>query len=295
MFVEGIGGKGSAKSYRANLDSLQRGVTVYADRQYTFTEIPDALAGATHLRTHNDDKANLDAEFLRFQTNLPAVLYLAYDGRTAPPKKLTAGMEKTDMMLKISNGESFPVYRRMVEAGEVVLAGNKAGGSGGESMYQVFLTKEGAGKTTISEVKGALAKVDLKHGEEIFFGRGTCFACHKVGDRGVAIGPDLVGIGKRRDMEYVIQSTLEPDAYIVEGFQQTSLEMKDGRVLFGMIGEETALSLKLVLLTGEQIVVRPDEIKKRSDAKNSIMPASFSNTLSAQDVADISAWIMSLK
>ena len=295
LFVEGIGGKGSAKSYRANLDSLQRGVTVYADRQYTFTEIPDALAGATHLRTHNDDKANFDAEFLRFQTNLPAVLYLAYDGRTAPPKALTAGMEKTDMMLKISNGESFPVYRRMVEAGEVVLAGNKAGGSGGESMYQVFLTKEGAGKTTISEVKGALAKVDLKHGEEIFFGRGTCFACHKVGDRGVAIGPDLVGIGKRRDMDYVIQSTLEPDAYIVEGFQQTSLEMKDGRVLFGMIGEETALSLKLVLLTGEQIVVRPDEIKKRSDAKNSIMPASFSNTLSAQDVADISAWIMSLK
>jgi putative heme-binding domain-containing protein len=295
LFVEGIGGKGSAKSYRANLDSLQRGVTVYADRQYTFTEIPDALAGATHLRTHNDDKANLDAKFLRFQTNLPAVLYLAYDGRTAPPKALTAGMEKTDMMLKISNGESFSVYRRMVEAGEVVLAGNKAGGSGGESMYQVFLTKEGAGKTTISEVKGALAKVDLKHGEEIFFGRGTCFACHKVGDRGVAIGPDLVGIGKRRDMDYVIQSTLEPDAYIVEGFQQTSLEMKDGRVLFGMIGEETALSLKLVLLTGEQIVVRPDEIKKRSDAKNSIMPASFSNTLSAQDVADISAWIMSLK
>ena len=295
LFVEGIGGKGSAKSYRANLDSLQRGVTVYADRQYTFTEIPDALAGATHLRTHNDDKANFDAEFLRFQTNLPAVLYLAYDGRTAPPKALTAGMEKTDMMLKISNGESFPVYRRMVEAGEVVLAGNKAGGSGGESMYQVFLTKEGAGKTTTSEVKGALAKVDLKHGEEIFFGRGTCFACHKVGDRGVAIGPDLVGIGKRRDMDYVIQSTLEPDAYIVEGFQQTSLEMKDGRVLFGMIGEETALSLKLVLLTGEQIVVKPDEIKKRSDAKKSIMPASFSNTLSAQDVADISAWIMSLK
>jgi putative heme-binding domain-containing protein len=116
-----------------------------------------------------------------------------------------------------------------------------------------------------------------------------------VGDRGVAIGPDLVGIGKRRDMDYVIQSTLEPDAYIVEGFQQTSLEMKDGRVLFGMIGEETALSMKLVLLTGEQIVVKPDEVKKRSDAKNSIMPASFSNTLSAQDVADMSAWIMSLK
>jgi putative heme-binding domain-containing protein len=71
--------------------------------------------------------------------------------------------------------------------------------------------------------------------------------------------------------------------------------MKDGRVLFGMVGEETALSLKLVLLTGEQLMVKTDEVKKRTDAKNSIMPASFAYTLSAQDVADVSAWIMGLK
>jgi putative heme-binding domain-containing protein len=96
-------------------------------------------------------------------------------------------------------------------------------------------------------------------------------------------------------MDYIIQSTLEPDAYIIEGFQQTSLEMKDGRVLFGLIGEETALSMKLVLLTGEQILVKTSEVKKRSDAKKSIMPGSFARTLSQQDVADLSAWIMSLK
>ena len=120
------------------------------------------------------------------------------------------------------------------------------------------------------------------------------FSCSRVSGH-YAIGPDLVGINKRRDIRYVIQSTLDPDAYIVEGFQQTSLKMKDGRELFGMLGEETALSIKLVLPTGEQMTIKTDDVKKRTDAKNSGMPASFAYTLSAQDAADVSVWIMGLK
>ena len=172
LFIQDIRGEGSAKLYRAEPNGLQRGVSVYADRNYTFTEIPEALAGATQLRTHNDDKANRSSKFLSFQTNLPATLYLAYDGRRTPPGALIEGMEKTDLVVGMSNGESFPVYQRAIGAGEVILAGNKIGGSGGESMYQVFLSKAGGNKTTMGEVKSALAKADLKHGKELFFGRG---------------------------------------------------------------------------------------------------------------------------
>jgi len=294
LFVSSIRGKGAANQYRAELEGLQRGVLVYADRKYTFTNIPDALAGATHIRTHNDDKSGKDSKFLSFKINLPATLFLAYDDRTSPPKALVAGMEKTDMTLRMSNGEGFNIYKRAVDAGEVMLAGNKAGGSGGESMYQVFLSKAGPSKTTLAATKAALPKANPERGKEIFFGRGTCFACHQVGGKGVVVGPDLQGIGKRRDMDYVIQSTLEPDAYIVEGYQQTSLELKDGRKLFGMIQEETQIEIKLILPTGEQVIVNPADIKKRDDAKHSGMPGSFAYTLSPQDVADMSTWIMDL-
>lgn len=295
LFVRGIRGKGSAISYRAKLEGLQRGTLVYADRNYTFTEIPVALAGATHIRTHNDDKSSTELEFLRFEINLPATLHLAYDGRTAPPKALVAGMEKTDMAVRMSNGESFPVYRCAVDAGVVVLGGNKLGGSGGESMYQVFLTRTGLRKSDVAAATNAMPKADPKHGEEIFFGRGTCFACHQVNGKGIVLGPDLKAIYKRQDVNYVIKSILEPDAYIVEGFQQTSLEMKDGRKLFGMIQEETAQTLNIFLPTGERVVVKPKDIIKRADAKHSGMPASFAYTMSPQDVADVAAWIMSLK
>ena len=295
LFVRGIRGKGAAKSYRAQLDSLQRGTLVYADRNYTFTRIPEALEGATHIRTHNDDKANTQREFLRFEINLPATLYLAYDGRTKPAKALVDGMEKTSMTIIMSNGESFPVYRRNVPAGEVVIGGNKLDGADGESMYQIFLTKTGLRKTNIAAATNAMPKADPGHGKELFFGRGTCFACHQVQGKGVILGPDLVGINKRQDLGYIIKSILEPDAYIVEGFQQTSLRLKDGRELFGMIQEETAQVLKIYLPNGERVVVKAGEIIKRADAKHSGMPSSFAYTLSPQDVADLSAWIMTLK
>ncbi len=295
LFVRGIRGEGSAPTYRAYLESLQRGTLVYADRNYTFTGIPEALAGATHIRTHNDDKSSSEGKFLHFEINLPATLYLAYDGRTEPPKALVAGMEKTSMVVRMSNGESFSVYRRTVPAGEVVLGGNKQGGSGGESMYQVFLTKTGLRKTNIAAATNAMPKADPARGKELFFGRGTCFACHQVHGRGIVLGPDLVGIRKRQDLSYVIKSILEPDAYIVEGFQQTSLKLKDGRELFGMIQEETAQVLEIYLPNGKRVVVQTSDIVERSDAKHSGMPSSFSYTLSPQDVADLSDWIMRLE
>ncbi len=295
LFIRSIQGKGMAEPYRAQLDSLQRGTLVYADRNYTFTDIPEPLAGATHIRTHNDDKSNTEREFLRFNINLPATLYLAYDGRAKPPETLVNGMEKTAMAIGMSNGEFFPLYRRSVEAGEVIIAGNKVGGGGGDSMYHLFLTKTGLRKTNVAAAAHAISKADPEHGKELFFGRGTCFACHKVQGRGVVLGPDLVGIHKRQDLKYVIKSILEPDAYIVEGFQQTRLKLKDGRELFGMIQEETAQMAEIFLPNGKRIVVNPDEIVKRVDAKHSGMPSSFAYTLSPQDVADISTWIMSLK
>ncbi len=295
LFIRSIQGKGMAEPYRAQLDSLQRGTLVYADRNYTFTDIPEPLAGATHIRTHNDDKSNTEREFLRFNINLPATLYLAYDGRAKPPETLVNGMEKTAMAIGMSNGEFFPLYRRSVEAGEVSIAGNKVGGGGGDSMYHLFLTKTGLRKTNVAAAAHAISKADPEHGKELFFGRGTCFACHKVQGRGVVLGPDLVGIHKRQDLKYVIKSILEPDAYIVEGFQQTRLKLKDGRELFGMIQEETAQMAEIFLPNGKRIVVNPDEIVKRVDAKHSGMPSSFAYTLSPQDVADISTWIMLLK
>src|SRR5262245_10480244 len=65
----------------------------------------------------------------------------------------------------------------------------------------------------------------VKAGEEIFKTKGTCEICHRIGQKGTR-APDLAGIGARaaktkpgmNAKQYIIESLLEPGAYLVEGY-----------------------------------------------------------------------------
>lgn len=114
-----------------------------------------------------------------------------------PPSRRVHGGEKRLWLPAIgSSAKAMKMPRRgwkSVDAGEVVLGRNQLGGSGGESMYQVFLKGADTEETTAAAVEPLLAKADKTRGEEIFFGRGTCFACHQVKGRGMVIGPEHSG------------------------------------------------------------------------------------------------------
>src|SRR2546427_2321827 len=65
----------------------------------------------------------------------------------------------------------------------------------------------------------------VKAGEEIFKTKGTCEICHRIGQKGTR-APDLAGVGGRAAKtkpgmsakQYIIESLLDPGAYIVEGY-----------------------------------------------------------------------------
>src|SRR2546428_4654773 len=65
----------------------------------------------------------------------------------------------------------------------------------------------------------------VKAGEEIFKTKGTCEICHRIGQKGTR-APDLAGVGGRAGKvkaglsgkQYIIESLLQPGAYLVEGY-----------------------------------------------------------------------------
>src|SRR5947207_12419685 len=65
----------------------------------------------------------------------------------------------------------------------------------------------------------------VKAGEEIFKTKGTCEICHRIGQKGTR-APDLAGVGGRAGKtkpglsakQYIIESLLQPSAYVVEGY-----------------------------------------------------------------------------
>ncbi len=73
----------------------------------------------------------------------------------------------------------------------------------------------------------------VRAGQDIFYGKGTCALCHEIGKKGERC-PDLAGVGERADTrikeerykgkaangaEYIVESVMEPTAYVVEGYQ----------------------------------------------------------------------------
>ena len=61
-----------------------------------------------------------------------------------------------------------------------------------------------------------------KRGEDIFHKHpvASCVRCHKVGEEGGVIGPEMDGIASRKDRAYIYESLINPTAQLAEGFDQ---------------------------------------------------------------------------
>lgn len=95
----------------------------------------------------------------------------------------------------------------------------------------------------------SIAGGDPENGENIFFNHTetSCQRCHVVDGRGGGeqVGPDLTGIGTRVTREYILESIVESNAQIAEGYENVVLDMKDGSEQRGRVVGETDDAIEL--------------------------------------------------
>jgi cytochrome c oxidase cbb3-type subunit III len=133
---------------------------------------------------------------------------------------------------------------------------------------------------------------DAARGEARFFGSAQCSTCHGVGGGGSRLHPDLAGIGSQRSAAVLQESILDPRAVVREGqrfFQVTTLA---GATVSGKLMNQDTHSVQL-LNEQEQLV---SFLKEDLDSYGVIptpMPA-YLDVLSADDVADLVAYLLSL-
>jgi putative membrane-bound dehydrogenase-like protein len=147
-----------------------------------------------------------------------------------------------------------------------------------------------AAPTTVAQVLPLLAAADPKRGPGLFKAAG-CVACHRAGDEGRAVGPDLSTIGDRDDADSVIRSILNPNQIIVEGYGLLTVSTRDGKGFAGIFESETDRALHLVQLNGEAVAIDKSTIATRRNIHQSPMPA-YDHGLNPPDLADLVAWLM---
>ncbi len=110
--------------------------------------------------------------------------------------------------------------------------------------------------------------VDLALGRAIF--AKTCQNCHTLYGIGGKVGPDITG-SNRNNLDYLLENVLDPSAVIPKEYAATIIEMKDGRVITGIVKGETQAALTVVTAT-ETLTLARGDIEERKPTPKSMMP-----------------------
>jgi len=151
-------------------------------------------------------------------------------------------------------------------------------------------------KLKLDELEPATKGGDVDLGRNVFYGpKATCAACHAVGGRGGAIGPDLTKIGAIRSGRDLLESLVFPSASFARGFESFVVETKAGKVHQGVMARETADALVLVNADRHETRVLRSEIDSITPGRVSIMPQGLEAQLSRQELQNLLAFLQSLR
>jgi putative heme-binding domain-containing protein len=124
---------------------------------------------------------------------------------------------------------------------------------------------------------------DASRGRAVF--AKVCQQCHTLFDTGGKVGPDLTG-SNRSDLGYILENMVDPNAVIPNDYRSSTIELKDDRVLTGIVKSQDDKSVT-VLTANEQLVLPRNEVAKISNSEISMMPEGLLGALTDQEVRDL--------
>src|SRR6185503_6700118 len=80
-----------------------------------------------------------------------------------------------------------------------------------------------------------------------------CMQCHRLGNEGARLGPELTGAGKH-GVRYFLENIIDPDAVIGTDFQATTIETKGDETLSGLLAAETPSAVTLRTTVGDTVI-----------------------------------------
>ena len=116
--------------------------------------------------------------------------------------------------------------------------------------------------------------------------------CHRITSVGGRAGPKLDESAKRLKPADLLQSLLNPNAVIVDGYGIISFTLEDGSAVAGTPLEETPTTLSMRTPSGSIEKVDKSRIKDRSAAISPMPPLGL--TLTKKDVRDLMAYLQTL-
>ena len=134
---------------------------------------------------------------------------------------------------------------------------------------------------------------DAARGKTLF--TAICGACHRAADTGVDFGPELTHIAAKYDRAKLLEQILQPAKIIEPQWHLATVALKNGDPLTGFIAARNDDGLALKMAGGESRKIPAEQISKTTTAAVSLMPEGLLQSLTAQEAADLLAFLGALR
>ncbi len=129
---------------------------------------------------------------------------------------------------------------------------------------------------------------DPNAGQAVF--QKLCAQCHKIYGEGQDVGPDIT-LNGRNDFDQLISNVFDPSLVIGQGYQATTVATTDGRVLTGLLAEDSKERVILKIQGGKVETIPRAEVEEMKTNPLSLMPEDIETQLSPQEIADLFAYL----
>ena len=118
-----------------------------------------------------------------------------------------------------------------------------------------------------------------------------CATCHSLFGEGGKIGPEITG-ADRRNLDYLLENILDPSSTVPDAYRVSVVNLKDNRVLTGILLTLNERAITLQTLT-EKLIIEHKEIETITQSTLSMMPDGLLETVSESDLLNLTAYLMS--
>lgn len=141
----------------------------------------------------------------------------------------------------------------------------------------------------LEEYKAVLElKAFPREGEKVF--RQNCATCHRIGDIGSQVAPDISDSRTRQPLQ-LLTDILQPNKAIDNNYMHYSVLTNGGQIIDGIITEETSNQITLMQPERKVIPVLRSDIDEIQSRGVSLMPEGLEKKINHQQMADLISFI----
>ena len=148
-------------------------------------------------------------------------------------------------------------------------------------------------KTIASSGTKEVAPGDPAAGKMVYEKSG-CVSCHALNKQGNAIGPDLSDVGRRRNLKYLEESIVKPEADIPVQYRAVQVVLKSGQTFNGIRLNEDDISIQIRDMSNNLRSFMKEDVREIRHDKPSLMP-SYESAFSRKQLDDVVAYLHSLR